>query len=107
MILRNWGVAEKSIQTVITVFNDYIRSRKDPFPDQHLSCGDYIWDEIQERDIIWRYLGEVALRLHCSPCSEASCERTISTQRLLYTARRISSKKQLIDARLKIMRGLD
>lgn len=47
------------------------------------------------------------MRLHCSPCSEASCERTISTQRVVLTAKRMSSNKDLLDARLTVIRGFN
>ena len=74
---------------------------------QTLESGDYFWENIKRKDPLWNTLSEIAMRLHCSPCSEATCERTISSQRLILTARRMNSKKQLLDARLTLLRGLN
>lgn len=90
----------------MNAFNSFV-SDKDKFKDQVLENGDYMWEHIKDLNPIWNTIAEIAARLHCSPCSEASCERTISTQRLVLTARRMSSKKELLDARLILMRGLN
>ena len=74
---------------------------------QTLESGDYFWENIKRKDPLWNTLSEIAMRLHCSPCSEATCERTISSQRLILTARRMDSKKQLLDASLTLLRGLN
>ena len=74
---------------------------------QTLESGDYFWENIKRKDPLWNTLSEIAMHLHCSPCSEATCERTISSQRLILTARRMNSKKQLLDARLTLLRGLN
>ena len=105
-ILINWGIGSKSQQHVMNAFNSFV-SDKDKFKDQVLENGDYMWEHIKDLNPIWNTIAEIAARLHCSPCSEASCERTISTQRLVLTARRMSSKKELLDARLILMRGLN
>ena len=88
-------------------FNSFVRNNEDIYSDQILSCGDYFWENIKFKNPIWNIISEIAMRLHCSPCSEASCERTISSQRLVLTARRMNSKKQLLDARLTLLRGLN
>ena len=69
--------------------------------------GEYFWLNVKGKDAAWKVICEIAMRLHATPCSEASCERTISTQRIVLTARRMSSKKQLLDARLTLLRGLN
>lgn len=92
-VLINWGIAPVSRQRVIDAFNSFISDKNDIFKDQKLENGDYFWQHIRQINPIWDTLGEIACRLHCSPCSEASCERTISMQRLVLTARRMSSKK--------------
>lgn len=106
-VLINWGIAPVSRQRVIDAFNSFISDKNDIFKDQKLENGDYFWQHIRQINPIWDTLGEIACRLHCSPCSEASCERTISMQRLVLTARRMSSKKELLDARLTLLRGLN
>lgn len=106
-VLTNWGIAPVSRQRVIDTFNSFISDKNDIFKGQKLENGDYFWQHIRQISPIWDTLGEIACRLHCSPCSEASCERTISMQRLVLTARRMSSKKELLDARLTLLRGLN
>ena len=106
--LRNWGIAPLSCQRTMNAFNSYIKSSDDPFKDQRLENGDYYWEHIKgSSNPIWETIAEIAMRLHCASCSEASCERTISLQRLVLTARRMSSKKDLLDARLTLLRGLN
>lgn len=106
-ILKNWGINNKSREVVLSRFNTFIRARNDVLKMQGLENGDYYWEHIQKVDIVWSTLSEIAMRLHCSPCSEASCERTISMQRIVLTARRMCSKKDLLDARLTLIRGLN
>ena len=105
--LEHWGISEKSKSMVMEEFNSFVRNNEDIYSDQILSCGDYFWENIKFKNPIWNIISEIAMRLHCSPCSEASCERTISSQRLVLTARRMNSKKQLLDARLTLLRGLN
>ena len=78
-IFINWGIEPISRQRVIDTFNSFISNKNDVFKDQDLDNGDYFWQHIRQTSPIWDTLGEIACRLHCSPCSEASCERTIST----------------------------
>ena len=106
-ILTDWGIAEVSRKRTIAAFNSFIKEPDDMFDDQTLENGDYYWEHIRDLGPIWNTLAEIAMRLHCSPCSEASCERTISLQRIVLTARRMSSKKDLLDARLTLLRGLN
>ena len=82
----------------MNVFNSFVSGQKD---------GNCVWDNIIDLNPLWNTIAEIAVRLFCSPCSEASCERTISTQRLVLTARRMSSKKELFDARLTLLLGLN
>lgn len=106
--LQNWGIAPLSLQRTLNAFNSFVRSSQDPFKDQRLENGDYYWAHIRGSiNPIWSTIADIAMRLHSSPCSEASCERTISMQRLVLTARRMSSKKDLLDARLTLLRGLN
>ena len=49
------------------------------------------------------YLAELALRFQVTGCSEASCERTISAQRLIYTDRRLNSSQELLESRLQMI----
>ena len=105
--LEHWGISERSRTMVMEEFNSFVQNNEDVYADQTLSNGDYFWENIKFKNPIWDTISEIAMRLHCSPCSEASCERTISSQRLVLTARRMNSKKQLLDARLTLLRGLN
>ena len=106
-ILESWGIFRESKNKVIQKFNTFVQNPIDDLSSQTLESGDYFWENIKYKDPIWNTLSEIAMRLHCSPCSEATCERTISSQRLILTARRMNSKKQLLDARLTLLRGLN
>lgn len=106
-ILTNWGIISNSREITMIEFNSFVENAKDPYKEQCLKNGDYFWQHIRGINPIWDTLGEIAMRLHCSPCSEASCERTISMQRIVLTARRMSSKKDLLDARLTLLRGIN
>jgi hypothetical protein len=55
----------------------------------------------------WRFIADVALRLEACTASEASCERTISSQRLLLTCHNLRSDKRLLEARLTFMKGFE
>ena len=61
-----------------------------------------IWNIIKT-DQKWMYLAELALRFQVTGCSEASCERTISAQRLIYTDRRLNSSQELLESRLQMI----
>ena len=106
-ILTDWGVSDISRMLTIRKFNSFVNNTDDVFAEQATVDEDYFWQNIRRFDPCWNVIGEVAMRLHSSPCSEASCERTISLQRIVLTARRMSSKKQLLDARLTLLRGLN
>ena len=47
-------------------------------------------------------IADIAMRLLVSTISEASCERTIKKQRQIHSPRRLRSKKELIDARMRL-----
>ena len=63
----------------------------------------FSWAQIKAQLPDYSPIADVALRLHATGLSEASCERTISQQKLIYTAKRRNTKRDLLDARLKIM----
>ena len=65
----------------------------------------YSWTQIRANVPDFSSIANVALKLHCAALSEASCERTISAQRLINNARRRSSNTLTLEARLTIMRS--
>ncbi len=52
-----------------------------------------------------RFIADLALRLEACACSEASCERCISAQRLVLTSHTLRSDKGLLEARLRLMKS--
>ena len=101
--LMNVGYSERSRSIILREFNTFLDD-KEPFQDYRVN-GEigYSWVQIQN---VYRKFGpicELARKLHSSSLSEASCERTISQQRLIYASRRKNSKRDLLDARLAIM----
>jgi hypothetical protein len=81
----------RSLKLAIEQFNAFLEG-EDPFSDHHLPNGDYSWIQIRASFLLFEDIADITLCLHASPTSEASCERTISTQRLILTARRLNSK---------------
>ena len=94
-----------SVTSIMNRFNTYL---DDVNPFEHYQVDNaigYSWKQIARsfRDVA--PIADIALRLHNSVCSEASCERTIATQKLILTARRKTSRNELLDARLTLMRS--
>ena len=89
------------------LFTEWIELDVSPFTaiEDYENHHTYNYSIIRLYNNDWKYICDVGLRLRACPCSEASCERTISTQRLLYTTQRLRSNESTIDARLKIIKG--
>jgi hypothetical protein len=105
-VLKQRTLSECSAKKMVGIFNDYLVAQEENIPSPLFSDHDnrYNWGLMRTEAPIWRDLSEIALRLLASPCSEASCERTISTQRLILASRRLKSTKRLLEARLTLMR---
>jgi len=103
--LQNLSFGETSASQLMNHFTSYL---DDPNPFRSYQLDNpigYSWKQIAMSFPRFRPIADVALRLHHSVCSEASCERMISAQKLILTARRKSSKKKPLDARLTLMRA--
>ena len=99
------GYATQSIITISKLFNQYLDN---PFPFKSCETDDTIgfsWMQIHREMPAFRPIADIAMKLHSSPCSEASCERTISTQKLILNLRRQRSSQDLLTARLRLMRA--
>lgn len=90
------NIAKKSI----SLFHEYLNEYYDLF--DIIEQKYYDWNIIKT-DQKWMYLAELALRFQVTGCSEASCERTISAQRLIYTDRRLNSSQELLESRLQMI----
>jgi hypothetical protein len=108
-LLMQKTISEYSSRRMIGLFNDYIVSHEENLPVSILSEQDdrYNWELMRSEIPNWTVIADIALRLLACPCSEASCERTISTQRLILASRRMKSTKRLLEARLTLMRAFE
>jgi hypothetical protein len=107
-LMANRTLSTQSAETLSGQFNDFITKNdfKLPVSLQAESGESYNWELLRLEEPCWRDIADIALRLLNCSCSEASCERTISTQRLIMVSRHMKSTKRLLDARLTLMRAL-
>jgi hypothetical protein len=103
------GLNKHEAKEVVGIFNDYLIAQENRLPRSIFSAqaNRYNWALMRAEYRNWRYLSDIAMRLLASACSEASCERTISAQRLILASRRMKSTKRILDARLTLMRAID
>jgi hypothetical protein len=78
--------------------SEFRASDLSPFDERRFN-----WLALRAEDSSGKWIADLALRLEPSPCAEASCERTISSQRLILTSRSLRSKPKLLNARLTLM----
>ena len=69
-------------------------------------CNTWCWGAAEEIPIYADFI-DIAKRISPTPCSESSCERTISLQRLIILANRKKSKDDLVNSRLTLMRSIN
>ena len=104
-ILKLYNYNDNSIKTMLRYFNNYI-DEKEPFPNfRTADLIGFSWKQIGAQCPNYEPIARVAMVLLASGVSEASCERTISAQRLIATCRRRNASKLTLDARLRIMRA--
>ena len=102
-LLSEQGYGKRSIDTMIKRFNWYIDTES-PFPNYQVdNIVGFSWSQIGLAFPDFKPIATIALKLLNCGCSEASCERTISSQRLIHTTRRRASEKRTLDARLILM----
>lgn len=100
VLLKNRGLDRNEIQKAIQLINAYLEE-EEPFSDYIVyGTGNYSWSQIKGSSKDWQDIADIALRLHSSSTSEASCERAISRQRNIHTKKRKKSKKDLLDVRM-------
>ena len=102
-LLKQDGYSDKSSEVILSRFNWFLDTEK-PFPLQRTEDQiGFSWKQIGMAFPDFKPIANIALKLLNSSCSEASCERTISAQRLIHTSRRRNANRQTLDARLTIM----
>ena len=87
-----------------SLFNTFASSSDDALQISMLNEKHYNWINLRTAPNL-KYIGDLGLRFDSLGCSEAACERIISAQRMILNSRRVKSKKELIDCRLKLMRS--
>ena len=106
ILKENFSFSESSAMHAVQAFSDYL-DQPNPFEDCIVpNCFEgFKWNQISHEYPKFKPIADIAIRLINSVCSEASCERTLSAQKFIKNTRRMTSKKQLLDARLQIMRA--
>lgn len=98
------------IDNQVSMFKSFLYNNATPLPTritltQHVR---FDWPLIRtDEDGKWRFLADLALRLESCTAAEASCERTITAQRLILTAHTLRSDKKLLEARLRFLKGFE
>ena len=98
------------IDNQITLFKEFLYSNVCTLPMRVTQTGHsrFDWPLIRvDYGGEWRFLADLALRLESCTASEASCERTITAQRLILTAHTLRSDKKLLKARLTYLKGFE
>ena len=105
------GLDTEAINNVAACFSSWMESDNSPFEICVNANGQKMFNFLQVRlgeyDQGWKMISDIGLRLRACACSEASCERTISAQRLLLTCHNLRSRDETIAARLKIIKGCE
>ena len=105
------GLDTEAINNVAACFSSWMESDNSPFEICVNANGQKLFNFLQVRlgeyDQGWKMISDIGLRLRACACSEASCERTISAQRLLLTCHNLRSRDETIAARLKIIKGCE
>ena len=97
------GYDEVSANEMVSFFQQFLTSSNNlPVIKEN---NRFNWLILRYSDPQWKVIADIALRLEASVPSEAACEREISQQRLIQTARRMRSKRDLLDARLILVQA--
>ena len=96
------GCPEDELQQSIDFFRKYIVT---PINDMGISAFDdrrLNWLSFRNESKTGQWVADLACRFEPSTCGEASCERTISIQRLIMGSRSLRSQPRLLNARLTL-----
>jgi hypothetical protein len=103
------GCPKPAIPRYFENLRRFIAYNEHPFHEiQNLQgriCYDFLNSRISFPE--WKFFSDLGLRLESCHPSEASCERTISAQRLILTCHTLRSEKRLLEARLTFMKSLE
>lgn len=104
--LHKRGRSDEVIEDTIKAFKEMIANDSHPFKSMRTITGYDVFDfNFYLNDKVWNHFADIALRMCNCVCAEASCERTISAQRLILTCYNLNMSKETMDSRLKLMKG--
>ena len=103
------GCPRKLIEKQQTEFSKFLYNNSEMFPLKETLTGHirYDWAMVRHSVGEWRFLADLGLRLESIVAGEASCERTITAQRMILTAHSLRSDKKLLEARLRLLKGFE
>ena len=101
-LLQRRGFSTAYANETLKAFNQYIDCIREDLVGFELDKSNYSWVQIRNSIPAMSDIADIAMRLLVSTTSEASCERTIKKQRQIHSPRRLRSKKELIDARMRL-----
>ena len=103
-LLQQQGSSKRSALTQRRIFERFLTTNPAVFtlPDDQ----DFNWAIIRTTTPKFQFIGDVALRLSASPCSEAECERMISHHKEVKNPSRMRAKEDLTKARM-ILKNVD
>ena len=99
------GVNTNEANDMVNLFQSAFTSARDIFPFVDTKLDRYNWAFVRICYPDWKIIADIALRFEATVPSEAACEREISQQRLIQTARRMRSKRDLLNARLILVQS--
>ena len=97
------GIDNNSANEMVNLFQSALISTKEEHPLYSMKDDRYNWAFIRSSLPNWNVIADIALRFEATVPSEAACEREISQQRLIHTARRMRTKRDLLNARLVLV----
>ena len=103
------GCPDTLITKQRTEFSKFLYANSEMFPMKETLTGHirYDWALVRHSNGEWRFLADLGLRLESIVAAEASCERTITAQRMILTAHTLRSDKKLLEARLRLLKGFE
>ena len=104
--IKNWAeqflMDSNKLLHFYSTFHEYTISPLDNLPKIRDKYCD--WLNVRANPQL-ELVSDLALRFQSCGSSEAACERSISAQRLILTSRRMRSNKDLLDARLTLLKS--
>ena len=101
------GIDNSNANKMVTLFQSMLSSPNLDFPFYATNDDRYNWAFVRSSFPDWEIIADIALRFEATVPSEAACEREISQQRLIHTARRMRFKRDLLNAHLVLVQTIN